>query len=273
MSPIKKVQGTALLPALLEAGFKSTSFASSGRKGAVFPNVRVKTVDYTDVAAFTKAFDNHDAVVEAFNPAAATHQVHTLEAVLAVGVRHIISSDFSGKTSNPSAKNIVIFNPKLAAQQRAVAESEGKLTWTVVVSGPWYDWTVGKGIFRTNKRALTITRYGSGDQNRHAFDGEALAAVLSDPENYRNRPVYFANHTVSTNQLISVVHKLGLTEAHSMCKEDTEMGFEDRLNSNAYAALATFGNSYGSDFGDKVEPGWGESEEAYVVNLLKRLFT
>ncbi|GKT46341.1 uncharacterized protein ColSpa_06522 [Colletotrichum spaethianum] len=304
MLPIKKVAvlggtgalGEALIPALVQADFEVTCITRTGSGGTIPPGVSIKTADYTDVAALTAAFKDHDAVVEAFNPAAATNQTHILKAVLAAGVRHIITPDFSGNTFHPNAKEIIIFNPKLTAQQvleRVVAESQGKLTWTAIISGPWYDWTIEKGIFWINREKRTITRYGTGDQkysiSRHALNGEALVAVLSDHEKYRNRPAYFASHTVSTNQLIVMVDKLGLTgwkvvdvpfdgfsdRAHAMWQEDTEKGVEDRLNSRAYEALATVAlldenNRYGSDFGDKVEAGWDEGEEV-LMKMLKTL--
>ncbi|KAK2053166.1 NAD(P)-binding protein [Colletotrichum caudatum] len=305
MPPMKKVAilggtgalGEALIPALLKADFEVTCVTRTGSKHAVLPGVVAKTADYTDIAALTQAFNDHDAVVEAFNPAGATHQARILEAVLAAGVRHIITPDFSGNTFHPNARDIFIFNPKLAAQQeleRVVAESGGKLAWTAIVTGPWYDWALERGIFWINKANRTITRYGSGDQkysmSRRALNGEALVAVLSDHENYRNRPAYFASHTVSTNQLISAIHKLGLTDwevldvpfdgfensARALWQKDTEMGIEDRLNSKAYAALSTVAmldenNRYGSNFGDRIEPGWGEGEEALADSLKKLL--
>ncbi|KZL87232.1 nad -binding protein [Colletotrichum incanum] len=288
--------GEALVPALVQADFKVTCISRPGSRGTNFPGVKIKTADYTDVASLTAAFKDHDVVVEAFNPAAATHQTHILKAVVAAGVRHIITPDFSGNTFHPNAKEVKIFDPKLAAQrelERVVAESQGELTWTAIVSGPWYDWTIEKGIFWVNKEKRTITRYGSGDQkysiSRHALNGDALVAVLRDPERYRNRPAYFASHTVSTNQLISIIDEMRLTgwrvvdvpfdeladKAHAMWQNDTEKRVEDRLNSRAYEALATVAlldekNRYGSNFEDKVEPGWDEGEEA-LAESLKRL--
>ncbi|KAK2036446.1 NAD(P)-binding protein [Colletotrichum somersetense] len=286
MPPMKKVAilggtgalGEALIPALLKADFEVTCVTRTGSKHAVLPGVVAKTADYTDIAALTEAFNNHDAVVEAFNPAGATHQGCILKAVLAAGVRHIITPDFSGNTFHPNAKDICIFNPKLAAQQeleRIVAESDGKLAWTAIVTGPWYDWALEKGIFWINKANRTITRYGSGNQkysmSRRALNGEALVAVLSDHENYRNRPAYFASHTV-----LDVPFGGFENRARALWQKDTEMGIEDRLNSKAYAALSTVAmldenNRYGSDFGGKIEPGWGESEEALVDSLKKLL--
>lgn len=202
-------------------------------------------------------------------------------------MRHVITPDFSGNTFHPRASELLIFDPKLQAQRELediVSRSEGKLSWTAIVTGPWYDWAIRKGIFWVDKDRRVITRYGSGDQkcsvSRHAVNGEALVAVLQDPEKYRNRPAYFASHTVSTNQIIDIVKELELLDwsvvdvpfdglydkAHRMWREDTENGVVDRLNSEAYPALATVAlldedNRYGSNFEDLAEPGWDEGED------------
>ncbi|KAF9870964.1 phosphate-repressible na+ phosphate cotransporter [Colletotrichum karsti] len=232
--------GEVLIPALVAANFDVACILRPG--------------------TLTSAFDGHDAVVEAFNPAAAIHQKAILEAVLNAGVRHVITPDFSGNTFHPRAGEVLIFNPKLEAQrelERVVAESDGKLSWTAIVTGPWYDWTIEKGIFWVNRERKVITRYGSGNQrysmSRRDLNGEALVAVLSNPGKYQNRAAYFASHTVSTNQLISIVKELALEgwkvedvpfdglfeKAHKMWQEDTRNGVQDRLNSKAYAALST----------------------------------
>ncbi|OHE98286.1 hypothetical protein CORC01_06483 [Colletotrichum orchidophilum] len=305
MTAIKKVAvlgatgalGEVLIPALLQADFEVTCITRTDSKRNLPIDVVVRVSDYSDVAALTVALKDQDAVVEAFNPAAASYQTHILQAALAAGVKHIITPDFSGNTFHPNAKEAVIFNPKLTAQrevERVVAESNGSLAWTAIISGPWYDWTIERGIFWVNKENRTVTRYGSGDQkysiSRRALNGEALVAVLNNPEEYRNRAAYFASHTVSTNQLIAVVKDLGLEnwkivdvpfdgfaeKAHAMWQEDTENGVTDRLNSKAYAALSTValldeGNRYGSNFEDQVESGWDEGGDALKENLRRLL--
>lgn len=289
--------GRALVPPLLEAGFEVTCVTRTTNKSALPAGAIVKTADYTDIAALTAAFEGLDAVVEAFNPAAASHQASILQAVVAAGVRHIVTPDFGGNTFHPNAAEGLIFDSKLDALrkiERVVAESAGKLSWTAIITGPWFDWTIERGIFWINKDKRTITRHGSGDQkysmSRLGINSEALVAVLSDPEKYRNRPAYFASHTVSTNQLIAVVEELGqegwavvdasieglAEKARAMWHEDTENGVEDRLHSKAYEAMATAvlldeNNYYGSNFGDKVEPGWDEGEEALKESLKRVL--
>ncbi|KAK7437202.1 hypothetical protein CaCOL14_000094 [Colletotrichum acutatum] len=304
MKPIKNIAvfgangalGEVLIPALLQADFDVTCITRFGSQKSLPAGVHARLSDYSNVEALTKVLEGQDAIVEAFNPAAASYQTNILQAALAAGVRHIVTPDFSGNTFHPNAKETLIFDPKLTAQrelERIVAESNGLLSWTAIITGPWYDWTIERGIFWINKEGRTITRYGSGDQrcsiSRRALNGEALVAVLTNPEKYRNRAAYFASHTISTNQLIALIDDLGLEgwkivdvpfdgfteKARALWREDTERGVEDRLNSRAYAALSTVAlldedNYYGSNFENQVEPGWDEGETA-LKETLKRL--
>ncbi|KAF6791384.1 NAD(P)-binding protein [Colletotrichum sojae] len=289
--------GEALIPALLAADFTVTCILRPTSTSQPPAGVTIKRSDYSDIASLTAALASQDALVEAFNPSAAAHQPTILAAALAAGVRHVITPDFSGNTFHPRASELLIFDPKLQAQRELetiIAEAAGKLSWTAIVTGPWYDWAIAKGIFWVDKNRKIITRYGSGDQrysvSRHALNGEALVAVLQNPDKYRDRPAYFASHTISTNQLITVVEELGLEgwkvadvpfdglyeKAHKMWQEDTERGVVDRLNSKAYEALATVAlldeeNRYGSNFEELVERGWGEGEGRLKEELRRLL--
>ncbi|KAK1658668.1 hypothetical protein BDP55DRAFT_758290 [Colletotrichum godetiae] len=281
--------GEVLVPALLQANFEVACITR--------PDSGKNLPAGSDFKTLTTVLKGQNAIVEAFNPVAASYQTSILQAALATGVRHIITPDFSGNTFHPNAEEALILNPKLQAQrelERIVDESNGSLSWTAIISGPWYDWTLERGIFWINKEDRIITRYGSGDQrysiSRRALNGEALVAVLINPEKYRNRAAYFASHTVSTNQLITVIEYVGLKDwnivyvpldgfaekARTLWREDTEEGVDDRLNSRAYAALSTVAlldeeDRYGSNFENKVESGWVEGENALKKNLRRLL--
>ncbi|CAM1508885.1 Fc.00g026240.m01.CDS01 [Cosmosporella sp. VM-42] len=292
--------GKVLIPALLEAGFKVTSINRKTRaenRAALPSGVTIKTALYTNVASLTNALYGHDALVEAFNPAAAAHQAVIVQAAIAAGINHFITPDFSGNTFNDNIGEIFIFDVKKRAQQELeniVATSGDKLSWTSIVTGPWYDWTIETGLFWINRDKRVITRYGSGDQ-RHCIskvdlNGKALVEVLKNPEKYQNRPVYFASNTVTVNQLIALVRDLGLEEwavvdaplngykeeAIKRWYQDTENGVTNRLASKAYEMLSTVAildedNRYGSDFSDKVEPVWDEGEDGLRESLKKLL--
>ncbi|KAF7561188.1 hypothetical protein G7046_g2942 [Stylonectria norvegica] len=290
--------GQVLIPALLTAGFKVTCITRPGSTPNMPVCVATKIADYTDATALTAALRGHDALVEAFNPAAAINQELIVQAAIAAGVKHLITPDFSGDTFNENAHEIRILDVKKTAQQKLeslVVATGSKLSWTAIITGLWYDWTIERGIYWVNRETRVITRYGSGDQ-RHsisnvALNGKALVEVLKNPQEYQNRPAYFSSHNVTTNQLIAIVHELGLedwtvvdvsiraykNEAIRLWDHDTQNGVTKRLGSKAYTMLATVAmldedNRYGNDFGDRAEPGWDEGEAALRENL-KKLIT
>jgi hypothetical protein len=285
------------VPALIAAHFEVTCITRPNSKATLPDGVAVKTADYTDIEALVAGLQGQDALVEAFNPVAASHQALILQAALATGVRHIITPDFSGDTFNTNADELLIFDTKRRAQRElesVVAASGNKLSWTAIIVGPWYDWTIERGFFWIDRNQRVITRYDSGDQkysiSRLALAGEALVAVLEDTKKYRNRPAYFASHTITTNRLIAIVKDLGLKgwtvidgsidgymeKAHKLWQRDTEIGVENRLVTKAYEMFATLAllngeNRYGSDFSDRAEPGWDEGEAALREDLRKLL--
>lgn len=118
--------------------------------------------------------------------------------------------------------------------------------------------------------------------------GRATLAVLKTPENYLDRPAYFADYTISSNELLSLLNESHIDEqpwtanttaldgwlstATQLWEKDTADGVEDRLNSTAYRMLGTYGlfderNRYGADFSDRVETGFGIGREEFAEVL------
>ena len=259
------------------------------------PDVATKTAAYDDVVSLTSALEGQHAIVEAFNPAAATNQATIVRASLAAGVRHLITPDFSTDSFNEHANEIRIFEPKKRAQcelEAAVKSSGGAMSWTAIIVGGWFDWGIENGQFLVDTKNRSITRFGSGDQkfsiSRVSLCADALVAVLRSPDEYRNRPAYFASHTVSINQIISIMRNLGIDNwrivdkplaglmehGRQLWDQDTVNGVTDRLHSEAYpllgiAALFDETNRYDGDFSHKAEPGWDEGEKTLQTALKK----
>ncbi|KAM0511832.1 hypothetical protein ACHAPE_009508 [Trichoderma viride] len=285
--------GNELIPSLQKAGFEVTAIGRLNSTNLLPPGISSKLADYNDRASLKDALQGQDAIIEAFNPSAAAMQHMIVQAAIDAGIVHLITPDFSCDTFNPNIPELMVFEPKIQAQaelERLVAASNGTLSWTAVILGPWYDWATDAGQFWINKKNRTISRFGSGHQrysmSRYQATGDATVAVLENPERYRNRPAYFASHTISTNQLIDVIEELGLEgwtvvdipisdflfKGKKLWDEDTDKGVHVRMNTPAYLMLATVSlvdedNRYGADFGDKVEPGWDEGEDALKENL------
>ncbi|KAI0478359.1 hypothetical protein F4859DRAFT_513942 [Xylaria cf. heliscus] len=305
MTPIKNVAilgasgtlGKVLVSALLQDGFVVTAIGRPNGIPFSHPGVIYKISSYNDAACLTTTLENQDAVVEAFNPVAANDQGVIVQAAIAAGVKHLITPDFSSDTFNPYVDDLMIFEPKRRAQREleaAVRISSGAISWTAVIVGAWYDWAIENGLFWVDKNSRTITRFGSGNQkisiSRLALCGEAVVAVLRSPGQYCNRPAYFHSHSVSTNELISILKDTsgedwevvdvplsGVVEkARALWEEDTKDNVEDRLKSLAYRMLGTSAlfeetNRYNADFSHKVEKGWDEGVYALKVNIIKLL--
>ncbi|VUC22974.1 unnamed protein product [Clonostachys rosea] len=289
--------GKVVTAALRSAGFSVTAIARPGSEAAYPQDLAIKRVAYDDFDSLVAVLRGHHAIVEAFNPAAAHLQTTIVRAALTAGVAHVITPDFSSDTFNPQASELMIFEPKLKAQRELeslTSSPDCPLSWTAIITNPWYDWAIEAGIFWMNKANRTITRFGSGNQkyamSRFEICGEAVVAVLQEPEKFRNRPAYFAHHTVSNNDLISIIREVlpqehwkvvdvpvknFLSEGLKLWNEDTGKGVANRLETRAYQMLGTVGifdedNRFGADFGEKVEPGY----DAGLDNLkqdLKRL--
>lgn len=110
-------------------------------------DVQVMQVDLSNVDELKKAFKDQDAVVEAFNPLAASQQDCIIEAAIQAGIRHVITPEFAGDTFAPHVDELKIYEPKRRAHKALLEKVSGtNLKWTAIIAGPWYDWGMYKRI-------------------------------------------------------------------------------------------------------------------------------
>lgn len=284
---------------LKKAGFKITAITrpESFGNSTFSPDVATTTAQYNEVDSLVKAFGGQDALIEAFNPSAATYQDTIVRAAIAAGVKHILTPDFSSDTFNPHVDEVLIFEGKRRAQtelEAVIAQSAAQVSWTALIVGGWYDWGIKNGVFWIDKANKTIMRFGSGEQkyaiSRLSHISDFVVHVLRNPEGFRNRPAYFATHTVTTNQLIALVEEVGgdgwkvtdvdvssfVERGRKLWQQDTEDGVENRVASQAWAMLGTAAifdesNRYGGDFGTKLEKGWDEGVDTLKEELRELL--
>ncbi|KAK9322292.1 hypothetical protein V1517DRAFT_323962 [Lipomyces orientalis] len=274
--------GKPIVSALLQADFTVTvNSSTSSLSDNFFSKVAKVSVDYSSVPSLKEAFTRQDAIVEAFNPNVSVYQDNIVKAAVEAGVKHIITPDFSSDTFHAAAKELLIFEPKQKAQRLLEAETKNRgVRWTAIITGPFFDWAIPRGIFWVDPKTRTVTVFGSGNQKVSMSNidivGRATVAVLSNPDSFADRPAYFADYNVTTNELSKILGELTQPEKWSVAnvpvatlfedgkkkwQEDSENNVQDRLNSAAYQMLGTYGifeesNRYGADFSHKVEPGW-----------------
>ncbi|KAE8446692.1 hypothetical protein EG329_011736 [Mollisiaceae sp. DMI_Dod_QoI] len=294
--------GQFIVPALLQSGFDVTVISRPGchiYTGTGANAVKVVEAAYDSLTALTTALHDQDALIEAFNPAA-TAQKHTIvQAALAAKVKQLVTNEFGHDSFHPNGAELPVSASKIEAQRvleeelrKAAADGNAApLAWTAIITSTWYDFAIRKGFFWLNPTTGTITRFGSGNQKtsvtRTALVGEAVVAVLREPERFQNRPMYLASYTITTNELIALAKEIDpgrswnvvdIPDLETFKQQGLHLWSEDRkkgmdwLHTQAFMMLSTVlvfdeHNRYGADFGEKVEPGWGESREEFKDHL------
>lgn len=229
------------------------------------------------------------------------HQQIIVRAALAAGVKHLVTNEFGFDSFHPNATDLPVSDSKIEAQRvledelrKAVVDGKSPvLTWTAIITSTWYDFAIRQGWFWLNPTKREITRFGSGNQktsiSRQAVNGEAVVAVLREPERFRNRPVYIAGHSVTTNELIELVKEVSeaaerpwnvvdIPDLDTFKKQGLALWDEDRkkgvewLGSQAFMMLGVVvlfdeNNHFGADFGEKLEPGWDDGREKLKESL------
>ncbi|KAI4860588.1 NAD(P)-binding protein [Hypoxylon rubiginosum] len=203
--------GGPVLDQLLKAGFQVTVLTREGGS-ATFPSaVTVKHVDYDSVESLTAALQGQDALVVTITTSAIGKEYNLIEASIKAGVKRFIPSEFGSDTFNEKLSKLPGYKAKVDIHEALrKAARESSLTWTSVVNGPFLDWGISAS-FLLNAKDRTIEYPDGGNHQFSATTlesiGKAVAGVLKNPEQTKNRPVYVQDVAITQRQLGDLVKK------------------------------------------------------------------
>lgn len=271
--------------------------------------VSTALVDYSSIPSLVETFAGYEAIVEAFSPGAFEHQRNVVDAAIRAKIKHIITPDFSSDTFNENVSELAIFEPKLKAQRYLETKAkEGHLTWTAVTFGPLFDWgksassssikrqkltvivAIRRNTFWVSLPHRTVTRFGSGNQkismSKLNSVGTAIVTILRSTPDFRNRPAYFADYSMSTNELLAILQETFPNERWKVKQVPIEMLFEEgrRLwtsnigiefavqKRHARKMLGTHStfeehNRYSANFENKLEPDCIKSKDQLAEDM------
>ncbi|KAJ4288374.1 hypothetical protein N0V90_011608 [Kalmusia sp. IMI 367209] len=300
--------GKHIVPALLRAGFTVTVISRPGSQNYHLPvddsgendhtSVQTTEAAYDDEPILAAALQHQDALIEAFNPVSVIHQRIIVHAALAAGVKHLITPEFGTNSFAPSAAELPSALGKIEAQrileeELTNASANGKhvsLAWTGIVMGVFFDWAMHLGsetFFWVNPAKRVITRYGSGNQrtcwSHISLAGDAVVAVLQDPQRFKNRSAYFASYAITTNELIAMIDEnrggpckpweiVNVPDIEGLMQQGLKRWEEDKSDMQGFvmqvvAAIFDENNYYEYDFAVKVEEGWMKTNEELKKEL------
>jgi len=252
-------------PTVVESLLKAKTFNVSvltrhSTSGSTFPTaVKVFTSDYSE-SSLEEAFKGQDAIVSAIAGSALGDQKKLIDAAVKAGVKRFIPSEFGGNTANKTAVELVpVFSRKVEIVEYLKSQ-ESKLTWTGIVTGPFFDRSLKLGFLGFDIINQKATIYDSGDRKFTSTTiesvGTGVVGVLNKPEETKNKYVYIGSFTSTQNEVLSVLEKVTgkkWSVQHTTSEEKIKDGKEKvaRRDSSAIRPLvtaATYNEKGGSNF-------------------------
>ncbi|KAL8760705.1 MAG: hypothetical protein Q9184_003128 [Pyrenodesmia sp. 2 TL-2023] len=215
--------GPAILDQLLKADFEVTVLTRTGSNHSLPANVHVAHVDYESLDSLAQAIQGQDAVVSTLGSAAFALQLRLLKAAAKAHVKRFIPSEFGSNTLNEKTAALPVFADKVKVQAALKEEaSSSGLTYTLICNGPFLDWGIAVG-FVMNLKGKTIDLFDGGDRYYSATTlatiGKAVAGVLNNLEETKNRAVY-VHDTVLTQKQLSALGKKATANKPGEWKEN-----------------------------------------------------
>ncbi|TRX91838.1 hypothetical protein FHL15_007157 [Xylaria flabelliformis] len=297
MSSIKKVAvaggtgnlGPAVLQQLLEAGFDVTVLTRKQSSHSFPSSAKVAEVDYESLESLTNALQGHDAVVSTLGGPALAGQLKLVEAAAKAGIKRFIPSEFGSNTMHPKTAELPAFKGKIAVQTALKKEGQtSDLTYTVVLTGPFFDWGLKVGLV-ADVKGKSIKLWDGGDRvfstTSLATIGRAVAGVLKHPEETKNRAVYVQDTALSLKQLLEIAKRAtGSSDwkvENASIDDVVNKGWEELKKPQPnpanfvinFITLAIWGEGYGAKF-DKLDNellGIKELSEEDIEKLIREV--
>lgn len=204
--------GPTILKAFLESSFSVSVLSREGSTSTFPSGVNVIRANYDSHDSLKKAFQGQDAVISLIGGAAIGDQQKLIDASIAAGVRRFFPSEFGSDTTNPRGREIV---PSFEAKLGAVTylkSREDAISWTSLVTGPFFDWGVKVGFLGFKIQDKTATIFDSGDAvfstTNLLYIGKALVAALEKADETKNQYVYISEFQTTQNELLKLAEKV-----------------------------------------------------------------
>ncbi|KAL6710739.1 hypothetical protein ACN47E_007796 [Coniothyrium glycines] len=228
--------GGNLGPSILEVFLKESSFNTTvlSRQGSksTFPSgVKVIHADYDSNSSLKEAFAGQDAVISLVGGAALGDQNKLIDAAIAAGVKRFIPSEFGSNTPDKRTRDIV---PAFEAKKGTVdylKTKEDVISWTSIITGPFFDWGLRVGFLGFNGASKTATIFDDGKAtflatNLHDI-GLAVVKALEKADITKNQYVYISGFKTSQSEVLAAVEKITGTKwtvVNKSTKEHIEEG-------------------------------------------------
>ncbi|KAF2471675.1 NAD(P)-binding protein [Lindgomyces ingoldianus] len=229
--------GPSVLHALQSSPFEVFVLNRASSK-STYPNTSTITIpDDLNVPTLTTLFRSHaiDALVMTIAGSYVSEQKRLIEAAFNAGVQRVMPAEFGSCDSADEATNQLLplmegkkrvreFLQEVCGKERE--EGMGKMTWTSLVTGHFFDYGMATRLMKFDVRARKAYLLDGGDVTFSAsnlgFIGKAVVRVLERPKETENQLLYIHSHSTTQLAVLAILERL-TGEKWERIQQDTKV--------------------------------------------------
>ncbi|KAL7948746.1 hypothetical protein V8C42DRAFT_312219 [Trichoderma barbatum] len=280
--------GTVILKALLEAGRFNVTVLRRINSTSTYPDtVKVVDVDFESVESLAAALTGQDVLLSAVGATAlGDEQKKLVDASIAAGIKRIVPSEYGCDLTNELTAKLPVFARKVEVQKYLEEKVKTTpLTYTLVYSGPFFDWGLQHDfVFKSSGSKPILFDGGNTVFSSSTLDtvSKAVIAILSKPEETKNRAVRFQSVAITQSKLLALAKEVAperdwqpevkkLDDITRVADERLAKGLYDHETFTPYLLRAIHDPRYGPAFQplDNELLGLKQLTEAEIKEVLK----
>ncbi|GIZ44930.1 hypothetical protein CKM354_000811400 [Cercospora kikuchii] len=206
--------GPSVYKALKDNDFDITVLKrKSSRSKSKYPKEAFVS-DAFEVEELVEVLKGHDAVVITINGNQVDIQKRIADAAVRAGIKRLIPADFgSVDSSSPLTQDLVpLYRNKSALREYLISltKSHPTFTWTSLVCGHFFDWSLEFLHIWYPTRSMDILDSGETKWSASSFAQVALATVriLQRPEITANRMIYVQSFCISQKEVLAAFERV-----------------------------------------------------------------
>lgn len=258
---------------MVKAGFE-VSVLARGASKTVYPDeVKVFKAEFSDHNALVEAFRGQDVVIVTtggfFDIESTT--IPLIDAAIEAGVKRFIpsgwpSSDLYAGSGSWNEHLIPKYKVRDYLSKKA---TEGKITWTNIACGLFYDWMFDLGLFNIDIEKKRAGLYDTGDQKIMLTTlgsvADSVVGILKNPEGTKNRSLRIHDFFISNKEVLDTVESLtGVTfETYNISTDD--MIAQSRLMPRTDQRVGVF--ALAISFGSARVVEWETPDDSQLLGL------
>lgn len=176
------------------------------------PGIKIHRVDNDyPIDQLLEAFKGQDALVSTLPGRPYTVHLRMIDAAIQTGVKRFIPTEYGNNTCTAAADLVSLYEDKSRVISYLKSKETSGLTWTAIHTGQFFDWGLESGWLDYHFEEKRVTIYDSGHKlwstTTLGTASTAVARVLLNPEQTRNKPIFVASFTVSQREVLEVLQK------------------------------------------------------------------